>query len=72
MNIYACASNNFSYATIFMSTLMFNLMGVFLPHVIYLLSHSPSNEKNETYRSLIKKTKQETNINSNPNGQSFC
>lgn len=55
-----------------MSTLMFNLMGVFLPHVIYLLSHSPSNEKNETYRSLIKKTKQKTNINSNPNGQSFC
>lgn len=32
-------------------------MGVFLPHVIYLLSHSPSNEKNETYRSLIKKNK---------------
>lgn len=51
---------------------MFNLMGFFLPHVIYLLSHSPSNEKNETYRSLIKKTKQETNINSNPYGQSFC
>lgn len=37
----------------------------FLPHVIYLLSHNPSNEKNETYRSLIKRTiKQKTNINS--------
>lgn len=38
----------------------------FSPHVIYLLSHNPSNEKNETYRSLIKRTKQnkKTNINS--------